>query len=1627
MLNFRLLIFWITLPTVFSQYYFVTVPNVIHFEHDETVTISVFGLTNTAVKVWCQFGEEIFSEKTVVVQDEEHPVTTTITVTEDDVFDSKTIEKPRTIQIMSECQGQTKSKDVSLSYNTGFLIVQTDKPIYAPDQKVTVTIIALDESKKAETTRAVGFDLTSPSNITLARRILFHGRGGIFKHQFLLPPHPEKGVWSARSFYLGKFETEEQTQFIVGEHERPPFSVTIDVDVPCILPDTVNVRIDVRAKYFHGKPVHGTVSLILLLRDRLDARKLLFESSHNILGRDWGGYSVKTFDINVTEILNSEHLLDTDFPEKSRLEVKATVYDTALTKEVTKTHYGTIFARNPYVFKFSRSKRVYLPGFSYFLKIDVTYVNGEPAVGKTTTINMFKGDELLDSKEETTDSRGRIVTLFPMSPVADTITFFVNTTSFQKSEPFIVVPRAEAMQDQVQVEYIPTYDGKFMMRILTNMAPVKDYTGLFLMVINGDTMKTTYKKAANQINMEISREVLHAPLGNTIRLLAFYVDKNNHEVVADSVQFQTESSCTADMMSLDVDKMRVYPGSVERMLVRGSPFTWVSVHVTDAAVTSMYENHVSMNDMILSVLESHDRGCGQGGGRNSAEVFQTTGLTVLTNAVVNGDALQQSSSGCDFISRAKRETSMFSSNEREMPNYVEYLNSYGFRHYTLSRSDMRETLELGSVQLDRDGERHITFIYPDTVTSWKIQALGITEDQGLCLANPVEVQSFRSFFMQLELPYKAKRLESFEAKVTVYNYGFETDDPYTVNVYLESDVNICYHGNPGTPTSPTQVDLPPNSVQTIRFPVTPVTKGLLPIKVTAVTIHTDIPAVDTFQRKLLVVSEGVEEHVPIQVCLDPNRQLEDCTHDVRVISEAAVHSHVLEQVLTLNLTLPASSIPGSGTATAYMRSSLMNDIVTTTLEGAERLMRQPIGSFETTIAQLANTVYSLYYLEETNQLTSEVETKALSWISNGIERSKQFRHTDRSFSTWSTRASSTWLTAFAAKVGCHLQHNGYRKSHDLFSVLLVKPWFEENIQEDGQFVENMSPVYRENVYGSLEMKGPSFTANVLVALLECSRTLGSMYRNRNSIHPAAAYVEGLPINLLKNSPYTLAVSTYALALYNSFEKWRFKRLLHEIQHKEGEYIFWGSLGEDSVSSEDVETTAYALLAMLELDDLRTSAYIVRWLTDKRKDVKSFKNMQETSICLQALTAYSQRAKNTDADTDLEVSLSGYTYRLTKEKTFHSIRNLPVESGDNTLTIIATGYGYGRMTIDMRYHRPEVDNEICPFELSDVEVIDRMDCNTCDSRTEEDGNSSGDTEDNAHSGTVICNRFSIRSMSGEDFNATVVEFGVESGVEVIEEDLKKLLQHTRNIKQYDIIENGQTSIKFLIEVMTSEKTWISFCLNDTFSEENDVHTRQPSIVHVYDQTNHEHFVGRRCSKLYSTDPDRGLGGNFICDKDTQQCQCFRDLCVTPVDDELKLLAKMGEKPAKKLANYTCNPENANYAVLVEIKDIQYDARLNFMIANAKVNKTIRQGKQPLKRSDMMTFFWKSTCRYPSVKVERLYYIIGKDGVEFTKADNTTAYMYPLMDTALVIEERTTRLLRIYLRVYTALMEKTGCLD
>ena len=85
-----------------------------------------------------------------------------------------------------------------------------------------------------------------------------------------------------------------------------------------------------------------------------------------------------------------------------------------------------------------------------------------------------------------------------------------------------------------------------------------------------------------------------------------------------------------------------------------------------------------------------------------------------------------------------------------------------------------------SLHYREDGSKLRSVTLRDSVTTWVVEAIGVSNQYLMCVAEPAKLRVRPLFFLDLALPYSVKRLEQIEIIVTVFNYA-EEELPVSVN------------------------------------------------------------------------------------------------------------------------------------------------------------------------------------------------------------------------------------------------------------------------------------------------------------------------------------------------------------------------------------------------------------------------------------------------------------------------------------------------------------------------------------------------------------------------------------------------------------------------------------------------------------------------------------------------------------------------------------------------------------------------------------------------------------------------------------------------------------------------------
>ncbi|XP_027241244.2 complement C5 isoform X1, partial [Cricetulus griseus] len=232
------------------------------------------------------------------------------------------------------------------------------------------------------------------------------------------------------------------------------------------------------------------------------------------------------------------------------------------------------------------------------------------------------------------------------------------------------------------------------------------------------------------------------------------------------------------------------------------------------------------NYLVFQAFDKSDLGCGAGGGRNNADVFNLAGLTFLTNA--NADDSQHHGESCEEILRPKRDLHLLQRtieeqaakykhrvprkccldgarlNEYETcaqrvarvtigPNCVRAFNECCIIATKIRQEGFIKPMQLGRIHIKTllpvmkadirsyfpeswlwevhhvPKRNQMRVVLPDSLTTWEIQGIGIS-DSGICVADTLKAKVFKDVFLEMNIPYSVVRGEQIQLKGTVYNY-----------------------------------------------------------------------------------------------------------------------------------------------------------------------------------------------------------------------------------------------------------------------------------------------------------------------------------------------------------------------------------------------------------------------------------------------------------------------------------------------------------------------------------------------------------------------------------------------------------------------------------------------------------------------------------------------------------------------------------------------------------------------------------------------------------------------------------------------------------------------------------------
>ncbi|XP_051240229.1 complement C3-like isoform X2 [Dicentrarchus labrax] len=1481
-------------------------------------------------------------------------------------------------------------KVVLVSFQSGYIFIQTDKTLYTPNSDVRFRVFAL--TPRMESTeiglQTIDIEIVTPEGIILLPfRTAVSLKSGIFSGKYTLPEIVSFGLWKVVARFTDSPQQSYTAEFEVKEYVLPSFEVKLIPQSPFFYVDSEELSVDIKATYLFGEEVNGMAYVLF---------GVIQEGQKNSFPSSLQNVQVLRGEGKVT--LKREHITDTFRNIQDLVRSSIFVAVRVLTEsgsEMVEAELKDIqIVNSPYSIHFTKTPKYYKPRMSFDVTVEVLNPDGSPAEGITVVVNR-------SPEEGRTGANGIARLTINTDGTTGRLIITANTADDR------ITPERQASATMVALPYI-TKNNKYI-HIGVDGAEVKlgqrrkvnfyippmeitpsDMT--YLILSRGQLVSYGRYKTEQLISMmvPITKEMLPS-----FRILAYY-HTNDNEVVSDSVWVDVEDSC---MGSLKLEQSRPVTSYEPRkrflLKVTGDPEATVGLVAVDKGVYILNNKHRLTQKKVWDIVEKYDTGCTPGGGKDSMSVFYDAGL-LFESSTASGTPYRLELK-CPAPSRRRRNTIMEVTTSlvsqykdqlqrdccldgiKDIPvSYTcerrsEYITDgaacvEAFLHCCKEMESQRAERKEDNLQLARSDSSYMNIreivlrtkfpeswlwkdiklpacqtpncdttsvvenvALQDSITTWQFTGISLSRTHGICVGNPLEIIVRKDFFIDLRLPYSAVRGEQIEIKAILHNYS---PDLITVRVDLIEEEHVCSAAHRRGKYRQ-EVKVGDLTTRSVSFIIIPMKEGKYPITVKAAVKDSSLN--DGIMKMLRVVSEGVMTKSSKIIIMDPTNK------GVGGTQKEIISSNILKKDMVLN-----SPTNTEISVTGREQVSPLENAISGNSMGS--LIFQPWGCGEQNLARMTLPVIATIYLDQTNQWEAvgfDKRKEALQHIKTGYENELAYRKNDGSFTVFQGDQSSTWLTAYVAKVFAMAKDLVAVQNHIICDA--VKFLILNAQQPDGMFRED-GYVFSSAMRAGTDSDA-SMTAFCLIAMQEsrtiCDQSVNSL---QGSIDKAVGYLETRLPNLIYS--YAVAITSYALANENKLnQKILYKFASSDLSH-------WPVLGNKGYT---LEATAYALLALVKAEAFEEATPVVRWFNQQQNVGGGFGSTQATIIVYQAVSEYWANAKEPEYDLKVDILLPGRSkpdkFVVNSENHF-TTRTSRMKVINQNVTVTASGTGEATVKmVSLYYALPKEKENYCQeFNLS-VEL-----------RPESDGKTYKLTLK-----VLFKDTRRIATMS-------ILDIGLLTGFTANTNDLNLLSKGpARIIARYELdsaLSEGSSVTIYLNKVSNVQPEEITFRIHQQMS----VGVLQPAAVSVYEYNN-----PTPCVKFYH--PERRAG---------QLLQlCRNDVCRECAEENCSMQKKGNIDNDDRTAKACESTETNKIDFVYKVELQKFEDGLSTDVYTMRVLKVIKEGTTDVgPRGKQRTFLSPMHCRQALDLREGKTYLIMGTSKDIKHDDQDQLYLYVL---------------------------------
>ena len=493
------------------------------------------------------------------------------------------------------------------------------------------------------------------------------------------------------------------------------------------------------------------------------------------------------------------------------------------------------------------------------------------------------------------------------------------------------------------------------------------------------------------------------------------------------------------------------------------------------------------------------------------------------------------------------------------------------------RNVFLESLAFLPEVITENGGAKLNIPISDNITTWNIQTVGNTKDGNVGFGTS-SFKVFKEFFVDFSLPTNSVVTDRISIPVTLYNY---------TNQVLKINVNVKENDWLKIGNYSDVVNVQAQSTKMVYVPIEILKDGNNTLR-----IETSNGSItDIVEKTMVVKPNGLEKN-------------------------EVVSSGMIEENYSQDIIFNENAIEG----TEKVKIKLYAMPIVQAIENIESMLKLPTGCFEQTSSSLYPDILVLKYLRENDLSNSELEEKAIEYISKGYQKllTYEVQGQKGGYSLYGDSPAEPVITAF-----------GLMEMNELKDVYEIDENIIPNMKE---YLFKVQKVNGSFDYRSTYIGGTASTDEVAMNAY-IIWALSEVCPDDDRLNKSIEYLKNKIEDVSDN--YTLALMANVFANINNKQLANevIKQINSNIQKDNNKYWLTSSIKDYYGTSgryQNIQTTALTSIALTKLGSSEnTNNEFIKYIVSQKSSNGSWGTTQSTILALKAINDYSKKSDITE--------------------------------------------------------------------------------------------------------------------------------------------------------------------------------------------------------------------------------------------------------------------------------------------------------------------------------------------------------------------------------------------------------------